>query len=702
MEKFNIVGPRVTPPPVITPPSVHPIAPPPTMRAASAKSRNTNASEEWFGPGSTLMIHGLIVQSPLVYVRSKNQNEPSVVRKDLRAGPSTMVEELPYWPSYRDMTSAQRWTYLKWLEGGRRSRVDVGYAFVFFYGLERRLTGPGSHQISKDERKALLLELKKLCRMYPDSYSFQSYSQKLDQSQWPVLPEQVHFDPLTEEYRIWGDETFIFGISCLSHNKQPFTIEHALQWFEGEIKNSMKVAADRCKNESVLLFRRRIEKYVGDGIVLGPGKSNISNIYVPANLSLRNSGGRTDRSIPRALEAQRILNQLRTFAHSCFEDLTPCAKMIGSETTAILKNRASFLLPVEIRYLSQPANALSSTLSRMADATSCLALKEIQIEIGIGEEPLKKLENQFFEVCAELGFLVEPDPRFGVITGNQIDNVAIRKSTLPDSKVASAKVSAALRTALLGANVLRSSSIKAQIPKQIIADTIADCYELQLFELERVSVFVTWLAENAPKITKSTFLGMEEAFRDMARRSLLSIIRQSAQVTGPTIKSLTAIFMAWGWSERDVYSQLHEDGPVVISAEKDSPRFKIPQQPTQRVENTPVVDIKKLRAQQAETKEVSELLGQVFGEEVEETVTLSESSQDGPSSAVFQIIRSLVPGEMSKADWQHLASQNQLAGGALLELLNDYAIDKCGDVLIVGDDPLEIEEDILAELQKDE
>jgi len=234
MEKFNIVGPRVIPPPIITPPPVQPSIRQPLSNASSTKSpKANNASEEWFGQGSSLMIHGLIIQNPLVYVRSKNQNEPSVVRSDLRAGPSAVVEGLPYWPSYRDMSSAQRWTYLKWLEGGRRSKIDVGYAFVFFYGLERRLTGPGSHQISRDERRALLLELKRLCAMYPDSYSFQSYSQKLDQSQWHILPEQVHFDPLTEEHRIWGDETFIFGISCLSHNKQPFTIEHAMQWFEG-------------------------------------------------------------------------------------------------------------------------------------------------------------------------------------------------------------------------------------------------------------------------------------------------------------------------------------------------------------------------------------------------------------------------------------------------------------------------------------
>ncbi len=703
MERFNIVGPRVTPPPIITPPPLQPPIRPPLSNAGStAKSQKANnASEEWFGQGSTLMIHGLIIQSPLVYVLSKNQNEPSLVRPELRAGPSANVDELPYWPTYGDMNPAQRWVYLKWLESGRRSKVDVGYAFVFFYGLERRLTGPGSHQISKDERTALLNELRELCLLYPDSYSFQSYSHKLDQSQWQMLPEQVHFDPLSDGHRMWGEETFILGISCLSHNKQPFTIEHAMQWFEGEITNSTKVAALRCKDESALLFQRRIEKFVGNGIILGPGKSNIPNIYVPANLSLRNSGGRTDRSIPRALEAQKVLNQLRTFTLSCLEDLTPCAKMIGSETTAIAQKRASFLLPIEIRHLSQPANALSSTLSRMTDVTPHLELKQIQREIGIGEEPLKKLETQFFDLCAELGFIVEPDPRFGVIPGSQIESLAITKAVESTSIGTTAKVSAALRTALLGAHVLRSPSVEAQIPKAIIVDSVSDSFSLIQVERQRISAFVDWLQEIAPKVTKATFVAMDEGFRDMAKRSLLAIIRQSAQVTGPTIKNLTAILMTWGWAENDVYSQLHEEGPVLIATEKEGKQFKIPQQPASESVDGPMVDMSKVRAQQEETKVVSQLLGEVFSDQEEPLTATKNEVSEGQTSVIQEIIKVLRPGVMTKAVWQFIAEERQTAASALLELINDYAIDNCDAPLIIGDDPFEVEEDILLELRNE-
>jgi len=375
--------------------------------------------------------------------------------------------------------------------------------------------------------------------------------------------------------------------------------------------------------------------------------------------------------------------------------------MIGSETTAILQNRASFLLPIEVRYLSKSVNALSSTLSRVTGETPFRTLKAIQEEIGIGEEPLRKLENQFFEVCAELGFIVEPDPRFGVIPGSQIETLAITKAVTPSSGGVNGKISAALRTALLSAHVLRSPSVEAQLPKAVIIDSVSDNFSLLPVERQRISAFVDWLQETAPKVTKATFAAMDESFRDMAKRSLLAIIRQSAQVTGPTIKNLTAILMTWGWAENEVYSQLHEEGPVLIAREKEGQRFKIPHRPGSESANAPLVDMNKVRAQQEETKAVSQLLGDVFGDQEEPAISAQSASSESQTSVIQEIIKVLLPGLMTKVVWQSLADEKQTAASALLELVNDYAIDHCGAPLIVGDDPFEVEEDILLELRNE-
>lgn len=48
------------------------------------------------------------------------------------------VPRLGYYPSYEGMTPDQRWAYLNWLVDVD-SAVDIGYVFVFYYGLERHL-----------------------------------------------------------------------------------------------------------------------------------------------------------------------------------------------------------------------------------------------------------------------------------------------------------------------------------------------------------------------------------------------------------------------------------------------------------------------------------------------------------------------------------------------------------------------------------
>lgn len=700
IEKFNIIGPKVTPPPpVISPP---PIQRPPSQPVPNrSTTSSTQASEgDWIGFGGTLNIHGLIIRNPLVYANCSNRNEPSWLRPDLKVAPAIRLDPLPYWPSYHDMNPGQRWVYLKWLESGRRTKVDVGYGFVFFYGLERRLTGPGSHLLPKDERMALLHELKALCDLFADSYSFLSYSQRLVQSQWHLYPELVHFDAFSEHHRLNGDEEFILGISCLSHNKKPFTVDHAVQWFDGECDCATKVSAHRCKVEAAQLFRKRIEKYVGNGIVLSPGKSNLSIGYHPANQSLRNSSGRHGSTIPRYLEAQKIVNQLRSFASDCFEDLTPSAKIIGPEPTPVLRVRASFLLPREIRTQSVTAHSLAGILHGFADTDSHMLLAEIQHHLGMGQEPFGKIESSFFELCGELGFVVEPDPRFGVISGNKIESVFVRSAEPALVSQVNTKLSCALRTALLGASILRSADSEAPLPKHLLLETISEAFALQQSERLRLGAFISWLDESPQKANKTSIAAMDGNFHESGRRALLALVRRSAQITGPNIKNLTTVLTTWGWTENDVYSQLHEDGPVTIATEKNSKGFKIPLPPGAPSQTSVPVDMKKVRAQQMETKAVSELLGEVFRDD-DIPSPLMEGAAENAKDVIQAVISSLAPGTMAVSAWQALAASNGKAAGALLELINDYAIDRCGDPLIVGDNPLEVEEDILFELRNE-
>jgi hypothetical protein len=62
---------------------------------------------------------------------------PIMIPKDIIA-----VNKLPYMPSYVGMSPEQRYVYLTWLQDIAND-IDVGYMFLFYYGLEwRLLIGP--------------------------------------------------------------------------------------------------------------------------------------------------------------------------------------------------------------------------------------------------------------------------------------------------------------------------------------------------------------------------------------------------------------------------------------------------------------------------------------------------------------------------------------------------------------------------------
>ena len=77
------------------------------------------------------------------------------------------VEPPGYYPSYAALRPEQRWVYLNWLQDVTEE-VDIGYVFIYYYGLERQLL-TGKFDRAYDE----ILKL----RRYHRNKSFLVYSQ---------------------------------------------------------------------------------------------------------------------------------------------------------------------------------------------------------------------------------------------------------------------------------------------------------------------------------------------------------------------------------------------------------------------------------------------------------------------------------------------------------------------------------------------
>ncbi|MCA9233083.1 MAG: TerB N-terminal domain-containing protein, partial [Planctomycetales bacterium] len=90
--------------------------------------------------------------------------------------------ELGYWPEYERLTPRQRGTLLAYLNSKREStQVAIGYVFLYYYGLERRIFVDAFHDESlAGELPQLVAEVQRLHRVYgPLNHSFKQYSGRI-------------------------------------------------------------------------------------------------------------------------------------------------------------------------------------------------------------------------------------------------------------------------------------------------------------------------------------------------------------------------------------------------------------------------------------------------------------------------------------------------------------------------------------------
>lgn len=110
-----------------------------------------------------------VVENELFRIEYSFGTEPSLIYSNLpisRKDKKDPTEKIGYYPSYEKLSPEERRTYLEWLRDVTQS-VDIGYVFIFYYGLER-------HLVFGKYREAVDMIL--LLREYHKNNSFYSYS----------------------------------------------------------------------------------------------------------------------------------------------------------------------------------------------------------------------------------------------------------------------------------------------------------------------------------------------------------------------------------------------------------------------------------------------------------------------------------------------------------------------------------------------
>jgi uncharacterized tellurite resistance protein B-like protein len=705
--------------------AIQPATPKQRPPALPQKPR-TDDTFRWIGPGGTTTVQGFAT-GDLVYVGSsvppawRTGSDPAMIDPRLTVHPTDANVSgagINYWPSYSALTPASRRAFLQWLDGGRKDPdAYIGYVFIFYYGLERRVWEfVNGHGFYPEEIFAIAREVRRLHALYaPKSGSFAGYSNSFLQFLAMAEPRtrQLHAGAALQVQPGGGVPADLkVAMGELAAAGKPLPADYALLWVRS--CSFLNTPVTRCAREFELLFHIRYAKEFGDGFVVKPNKTMIESRYGTATsafgeIKTKSSG------IPDVTALQRPLAKLTDLARECSDALDPFSRFLGRNPHGRESLAAFALLPEELVEAtpSPDAQALASLVQARggSDGLTHMAAAELLqfVRLTKPDRTSKQESVQLAQALEKLGYGVEPDVRLGGPVFEAEGRVILFRR-LPDCpSAASEEYATAALCMRFGVIVSAADSDISEAELAALRRNVDSTFELSPGERQRLTAHLAWLVDAKPGTAGvKKFLG---ALTSAAKRhiaDLLVIVAASdGRVDASEMKMLEKLYELIGVETGQLYAEVHAalagvDEPLTVETAAAVPRaFAIPPKPESRPQ--PVVDMERVRLKIAETRQVSTLLSTIFSDDDVAPPTAQPARAEGTigtlDAAHSEFLRRLAARESwSRGEIEQLAAQLLLMTDGALETVNDYAYAAADEPLWEDDDPVSVNTKIAKEL----
>ena len=389
-------------------------------------------------PDGTVAVNGFDIPGGMVYVGSflaavpgggwdANVPAPCLINPAHRvaSGPVRSVTDMGYWPSYADIKPEHRLAYLTWLSTGKRdASFPVGYAFLYFYGLERRLLAdypePGP-----EEETLLVAEVRRLRELYASDWSFQSYSRALldvvELRRVSAGPSGLDaWKPDLAAISRGGEMPLPLKLKLALHATAgvPVDFEHAIAAMLAMLPAQggpwSSIGMSRTREEFIELVRRRFPARFPGGYRLRNRKdSTMLMAYHAASRHL--DVGLRIEGVSRLPDPTTLTwTKMAELCAKAAEDLGPYAKLVGKDRSRANSLAAATALPAELADLGG-GGAFKRWLDRLPVPVAAVPLADLgHWCFGRGKEVNGlKQAREMSAMLAAFGFGMEPDPTHG-------------------------------------------------------------------------------------------------------------------------------------------------------------------------------------------------------------------------------------------------------------------------------------------------
>lgn len=683
-----------------------------------SSSRPKGSPATWYGPEESVEVKGLTLPG-MVYVgenlpeQNGYYNDASLINPKLKvtnAEPWQHGEEMGYWSSYSKIPPQCRGAYLKWLATGRSEpEAHIGYIFLFFYGLERRLFHDGRKQgLAEPERQVLVDEVRRLLSIYGGNRSFRGYASNLLAMEWILfqsheeIPDYIN---LTESY---SSDPFQVQLARQVAAKAPLSPSMAIQWLTLHPEFSLRTPARRCAKEFRELFGRRYTEKYGKGLVVPPNKKTLSISYHAASPSLR--GLRFVFSeLPDPFMLTAPLKKMYTIAEACTDELDAYSRYLGRKGSDPASLAALALLPKDLAPTAPAAEKIKKTLDAVAGNGPGL-LEAAELYVVLGEEKPAQIGKKDAENLAsfveKLGFGLIPDVRYYGVRPDIHSSVVI----FPRGHGVGFNPSGEFRLlgsiVRLGAMVSQSDGHVSPHEEDMLKSLILDNRDLTGIEKDSLLAYLHWSLYTPQGVIglKQKLADLGESEKAVVSRVLISVAHADGYIDPKEVKQLEKLYTSLGLDKSQVASDIHAastDRPVTVSLRDQEATHAIPQPPS--TASAFALNEELIRIREQETRQVRDVLENVFAEQVEEPAPIEAAQSISPVNGLDQAHQALFKRLSEQTHWERSAvyevcKELDLMLDGAMEVLNEWAFANVNAPLLDDGDPIYFDTELAKEI----
>ena len=696
------------------------------------RPRSASKAQCWVAADKTVTIAdydipGMVyVGENLASVKSYNLTEPSLIIPSLKVKsdrPDYAGQHVDYYPTYGRIPPTSRAAYLEWLsEGRRKPNVHVAYLWLFFYGLERRvfydLLGAGRQpEPSGQELEVILEEVKQLKAVYSGSAMYSAFVHKADLliDLCSVISSK---DVLYKTLNPFEANLILLqiGLGQMVAQRHPIPANWALAWYVRLSKNRLRTAATRCMDELQALFALRYTESYGQGMKLKPGKSTLSIDYYPASQTFNRFVKVDVGSLPDVGKFTSKISQLDRLVTASTTQLEPLGRLLGRNPDARNTPTAIALLPPELlathggEVVQNLKNWLVPQFAQSLNAIGISGKELFQYWAGANPEKLGKGEAEgLSQMLERLGYGIEPDVRLGGAVPKLSGWVGIFRLETDNLSYLSPEYSTATLTAHLAIAVASGDALPNSIEQDYLRTHLESLIPLTRAERSRLQAHLQLLLQEKPNLRglKARVEAVPPETRGAIARFLVCVAVADGQASPKEIDRLTKVYTLLELDPQTLYSNVHDvsanpvnsrpaSEPITVRVASPTKGHQIPLPPRHTLL---ILDMSVVESKISESQEVSSLLADIFVEEVPVPQAAPSTGIAGLDAAHSQLLQALA----QKTEWQRveleaIALTLSLMLDGALEVINEAAFDQCDEAVVEGDDPFEVNTDVLQEL----